>query len=277
MTGRYEDRIVRVIDYIHANPAGDLSLDALADVAAMSRFRWHRVFRAMTDETAAEAVRRIRMHRASFWIVAGDPVAEVARRVGYPSARSFARAFAEVQGMTPAAFRARGGSFSPVTLIRKGQTDMHDITIRPEPPRRLFAVEHRGPYMEIGRSFEKLTAVISARSLWDEARGMVGVYYDDPSSVKPADLRSHAGVAVGDAAPLPEGLEEVRLPGGKTAVLRFKGHYSGLPAAYDYLYGVWLPQSGQDAADSPPCEFYVNSPMDTAVEDLLTDISVPLK
>ncbi len=69
----------------------------------------------------------------------------------------------------------------------------------------------------------------------------------------------------------------MHLPGGETAVLRFKGHYSGLPAAYDYLYGTWLPQSGHDAADSPPYEFYVNSPMDTAPEDLLTDISVPLK
>ncbi len=118
---------------------------------------------------------------------------------------------------------------------------------------------------------------MSVRNLWYEARGMVGVYYDDPSSVKPADLRSHAGVAVGNALPLPEGLEDVRLPGGKTAVLRFKGHYSGLPAAYDYLYGVWLPQSGEEAADSPSYEFYVNSPMDTVAEDLLTDISVPLK
>jgi AraC family transcriptional regulator len=53
-----------VIDHIHANPAGDLSLDALADVAALSRFHFHRVFHAMTGETAADAVRRVRMHRA---------------------------------------------------------------------------------------------------------------------------------------------------------------------------------------------------------------------
>ncbi len=119
MTGRYEDRIVRVIDHILANPAGDLSLDALADVAAMSRFHWHRVFRAMTGETAAEAVRRIRMQRASFWIVRGDPVADVARRVGYRSVRSFARAFAEVQGMTPAAFRVRGETSRPSRLSGK--------------------------------------------------------------------------------------------------------------------------------------------------------------
>ncbi len=277
MPDQYERRLLRVIDHIHANPGADLSLDALAEVAAMSRFHWHRVFRAMTGETVADAVRRVRMHRASFWVVEGQPLAAVARRVGYPSVRSFARAFAEAQGLTPAAFRKRGEMLSPLTLHRKGQTQMFDIAIRKEPSRRLFGVAHRGPYMEIARSFEKLGAVAAARNLWPEARGMVGVYYDDPGSVKSADLRSHAAVVVGEAVPLPEGLDEVRLPGGPTAVLRFKGHYSGLPAAYDYLYGTWLPASGREAADSPPFELYVNSPMDAAPDDLLTDISVPLK
>lgn len=85
MAGQYEDRMLRVLEHIHANPAGDLSLDALADVAAMSRFHWHRVFHVMTGETCAQAVRRIRLYRAAEWLTGTDlPVAEIARRVGYP-------------------------------------------------------------------------------------------------------------------------------------------------------------------------------------------------
>lgn len=167
MQSRYEKRLLRVIDHIHANPAGDLSLDALAEVAAMSRFHWHRVFHGMTGETVAEAVRRIRMHRASFWLVTtGLPIAEIAAKLGYPSVRSFARAFAEVRGMTPASFRKRGEESSPFTLLRKGHAMAYEIEVRDESPRRLFAVAHRGPYMEISRAFEKLSAIISARNLW---------------------------------------------------------------------------------------------------------------
>ena len=281
MAGRqtmsYEKRLLRVIDHIHAHPSGNLSLDALAEVAALSRFHFHRIFQAMTGETVAEAVRRVRMHRATFWLVVGDrPIADIARSVGYPSPRSFARAFAEVRGMTPAAFRRKGEQASPLTLLRKGHAMTYDVTIRTEPARRLFAVAHKGPYMEIARAFEKLGGIVGARDLWPHARGMVGVYYDDPSAVKPAELRSHAGLIVENGVALPEGLEEVTLPGGETAVLRFKGHYSGLPAAYDYLYGHWLPASGREAADSPVYENYVNSPIDTQPDDLLTDISVPL-
>jgi AraC family transcriptional regulator len=100
--GPYERRLLRVIDHIHANPAGDLSLDALADVAELSRFHFHRVFHAMTGETAAEAVRRVRIQRAACWLAQTDwAVSDVARRAGYPAAKSFARTFAAQYGLTP--------------------------------------------------------------------------------------------------------------------------------------------------------------------------------
>ena len=153
---------------------------------------------------------------------------------------------------------------------------MFPVEITTAPSRRLLAVPHRGSYMEIAKAFEKLGVIIASRNLWPQARGMVGVYYDDPAATKAADLRSHAGIVVDAALPSVEGLEDVHLPGGKTAVLHFKGHYSGLPAAYTHLYGTWLPASGSEAAASPLFEDYLNSPMDTAPENLLTDICLPL-
>ena len=56
----YQDRIDRVIAHIRQHLAGDLSPDALAEVAALSRFHFHRSFTAVTGETVAEAVRRPR-------------------------------------------------------------------------------------------------------------------------------------------------------------------------------------------------------------------------
>ncbi|WP_306735035.1 hypothetical protein [Marimonas arenosa] len=64
--------MLRVLEYIHTNPAGDLPLDALADVAAMSRIHCRRVFHAMTGETCAEAVRRSRLSRPACWLVQSD-------------------------------------------------------------------------------------------------------------------------------------------------------------------------------------------------------------
>ena len=276
MTNTYEARLIRVLDYIHDSPAGDLSLDALADVAALSRFHFHRVFHALMGETAAQAVRRMRMYRASVALVqTATPLAKIARAVGYPNLASFTRSFAELYGVPPAAFRAKGELRPLPPLFRTGETLMYAVEIRHDPARKLAAMPHKGAYTEIGRAFEKGGAVLAARKLIGACSGMVGVYYDDPSAVAAGDLRSHAGFEIGSGSIDPP-LEQVNLPAGRHAVLRFKGPYSGLPAAYEQLYRNWLPQSGETPADSPVFEVYLNTPMEVAPEELLTEICLPL-
>ena len=149
---------------------------------------------------------------------------------------------------------------------------MFDITVETRPDLRLVALPHKGPYLEVGKAFEKISAIFTSRELWPHARGMAGLYYDDPNAVAAEDLRSHAGVVVAEDAPLPDPADDIPVKGGKFAVLHYKGPYAGLRAAYDHLYGDWLPQSGEEPANAPVMEVYLNSPNDTAPEDLLTDI-----
>jgi AraC family transcriptional regulator len=277
MAHDYENRLRRVVDHIHDHPAGDLSLDALADVAALSRFHFHRVYNAVVGETAANTVRRMRLHRAAVALVQGtDPLGMIAKRVGYPNLASFTRAFSGYYGLTPAAFRNRGELRPfPLLLTKKGPL-MYPVITRTDPARRLAAVPHKGPYHEIGRAFEKLGSTVAARGFYGRFGNMVGVYYDSPADVKPADLRSHAGLESPADLPIEAPLEVVTLPAGRHAVLTFTGPYAGLPAAYDQLFGVWLPQSGETPGESPVFEVYLNSPMDTPPEDLVTEICLPL-
>ncbi len=277
MATSYEDRVLRVLSYIHDHPVGDLSLDALSDVAAMSRFHWHRVFRAITGETCAQAVRRIRLHRAASCLVQSDePVAQIAANTGYPNPKSFARAFSEAYGSTPAEFR-KAGQFLPANpQFRTGGYPMQPVTTRTEPKRRVIALPHKGNYAEIGKSFEAFGALCESRSLWPQLGPIIGLYLDSPEDVPEDQLRSYAGAEFkGDATP--QGMEDLHIPGGKTAVLTYKGPYSGIHAAYHSLFGNWLPASGEEPADQPCYEKYLNDPRDTAPEDLLTEICLPLK
>jgi AraC family transcriptional regulator len=278
MHSAYESRMIRVMDYIHDNPAGDLSLDRLADVAAMSRFHWHRIYQAMTGETCAETVRRIRLHRAACWLVQTDwPLARVAASAGYPNPRSFARAFGDHYGATPTQFRNRGDLSPSKPRAFTGGSAMFMVEITTQPDRRMIVLPHKGPYQEISRAFQKLSAKISARGLWPRTGGMVAVFHDDVSTAPAANLSSHAGFFLTEGTVLPDDLPEMRLPGGPVAVLHYKGPYAGLMAGYRQLYGQWLPASGHEAADAPPYEVYLNSPMEVAPDDLLTDICLPLK
>ncbi|MEL6915266.1 MAG: AraC family transcriptional regulator [Pseudomonadota bacterium] len=280
MAASYEDRLRRVIDYVYDHAGEDLSLDTLADVAAMSRFHWHRVFRAMTGETCAQAVRRIRLQRAGFLLAQGEAIDAVAARCGLGGRAAFTRAFTAAYGVSPARFRGRCEGRAVLLLSDRKEHPMYDVKIETTPPLRAAVMPHQGAYTQIARAFEQFSAIMTARGLWPHVRGMIGAYHDDPNDVPEAELRSHAGALVAPGMELPEGLEEIVIPGGKLAKLRVEGPYSGLQAAYDYFYGTWLPGSGEeprDGAGAMAFEFYINSPMDAAPDELLTDICVPLK
>lgn len=268
-------RVLRVLDYIHDHADQDLSLDTLAEVAALSRFHWHRVFTAMMGKSPADVIRAVRMHKATVLLVQSTTsLPAIARQVGYPNPRSFSRVFRDTYGVTPSAFRKRGQvSFAPYPHL--GGLPMHNVEIKTLEAIQMVAIAHKGAYPDISRSFQKLSTVLTAGNHWPNTRGMIGVYYDDPSTTPVSDLKSHAG-AIWAAGEAPDGLEAVDLAAGKYAVLRLKGPYSGLPAAYDYLYGAWIAGSEETLRDAPSFEIYLNSPLDTAAEELLTDICMPL-
>lgn len=272
----YEDRIMRVIAYIEAHLAEDLSLDTLADVAALSRFHFHRVFRGLAGETVSARVRRLRLHRAAARLLSSDtPVAQIARDVGYDNLSSFTRAFTAAYGHPPAEFRD-GGRLTSMPQPPQGEKPMHPVNITTRPELRVAALEHIGDYQLAGQAFEKVGAIFATRGLFQHARGMVGIYYDDPAAKPAEELRCHAGIFVEEGFEIPDDLEEVRLPGGPHAVMEHKGPYATLPAAYDALFNTWLPESGAIPANLPIYEAYLNDPSDTPATELRTNICLPL-
>lgn len=144
------------------------------------------------------------------------------------------------------------------------------------PQRHLGAILHRGAYTNIGPCYEKLATMATEKNLWPSVQGMIGVHYDDPNVVDETNLRAHAGLWMVQVSSIPDSLEEVVLPPGNSAILHYKGPYTAIKVAYDYLYGDWLPKSGLEPANAPPYEIYLNSPADTQESELLTDIVLPL-
>ena len=275
----YEARLIRVLDHIHANPDGDLSLDVLADVAALSRFHFHRVFRAITGATIAETVRHIRMDHAAAMLTHGDrPITEIAGKVGYRNVSSFTRAFAEVHDMPPGTYRRAGTYRTKLTTFRTGDPAMtHPVTIQTADPRRFAGLPHRGPYPEVGRALDRLVALLAARGLMERAEGVACVFLDDPETVAPEDLTSLAGVFVSPDFPVEPPLEAREIAGGRYAVMRYTGPYAGLSAAYDAFLCTWLPGSGEEPGEAPLFETYINSPEDTPPDKLITEIWLLLK
>jgi AraC family transcriptional regulator len=287
----YSRRIDRVLQHMGAHLDADLDLNALAEVAHLSPYHFHRIYAGITGETAADSLRRMRLHRAAGSLIGeATPIAAIAKRAGYGSVAAFGRAFQASYGMAPAAYRKRGAlvmdySDQPAASpSQKPEHAMFNVTIRDNTPVRLAALRHRGHYLEIGPVFERLYTWAGPRRLMGPATRSIGIYYSDTHAAPPAEWQSDACISVSDAVTqsLEAGASEAGAPriidlaGGRHAVLRHQGPYAELHKAYSWLFGAWLPKSGEEPADRPCFEEYLNNPRDLPPQEWLTEISLPL-
>jgi AraC family transcriptional regulator len=275
----YADRFERVFRWLADHLDDTLDLASLADVACLSPYHFHRVYRAMQGETAADTVRRLRLHRAAVDLIAGElPVTRVARRAGYGSQEAFTRAFKAAYGVPPGRYRA---SFVPLPTANRQEDAMETMTyaamIRHTKPIRVAALAHRGAYMNIGSTFERLMALAAGQGLLGSAVRTFGIYYDDPAATPVNDLSADACVAIPDDC-VPIGdlqLREIR--GGRYAVLHHVGPYAELEHAYRWLYGSWLAESGEEPDNAPTVEEYLNDARMVSPTELETEIWLPLR
>jgi AraC family transcriptional regulator len=151
-----------------------------------------------------------------------------------------------------------------------------EVELKHIPSVRLVGLAHRGPYPTIGPIFRELAGLIPEPS-WVEVEGGAMIGHDNPREVAPENLRSHACFVVSEGFALVPPLEEIRYPSGRNAVLRVKGPYTLLPEAYRWMVEDWFPNSGERERDLSMYEVYLNDPSNTAPEDLVTEIRLPLK
>ena len=94
---------------IHADPAREWSVPALARLSGSSRSAFATAFKNAVGETPARYIARLRMAQASEWIGAkGMRVSVAADRLGYESEASFSRAYKRIMGRPPSAARTLG-------------------------------------------------------------------------------------------------------------------------------------------------------------------------
>lgn len=277
---QYQRQLDAVTDYIYAHLDDDLSLDRLADVSGFSPYHWHRIYRAVRGETAAQTVRRLRLERAATMLAQNAwPLERIARRAGFTSADAFSRAFQRAYDRTPGRFRSdraggpngTGDSRRSAVIPDVESPTPYPVRVEERPECRLAVAEHRGSYMGIGRAFARVVDRMGLR------KPMVAIYEDDPDAVPEAALRAVVGAVVGLQDVAPADLFIRTVPAGRFAVMRYTGPYASMHAAYLWLYGQWLPASGWEPRDHPVIEEYLTDPATTPPAQAATDILLPLR
>jgi len=284
----------------------DQALDVaeLARAAGLSPLHFHRIFRGMIGETALDVHRRMRLERAAAQLVNADTaITTIAFNAGYETHESFTRAFRNAFAASPTEFRARAASAAQACAPRPqvylaAQVGLHfdsaadtapqlsrlpgaplmQVELIVQPSQRVAAVAHRGPYNTISDAFARLGAIAGPSGLFGYANAaMIALYYDDPETTPPAELRSDAGIVVPSEITLPPGLHEVTIAAGKFARATHVGPYTLLGDTWARFMGQWLPQSGQRIGAGVSFELYRNNPMTVKPADLITELYLPLQ
>jgi AraC family transcriptional regulator len=272
MLDRWRRRFERAASLLSGRLDDPPSLAELASAAAVSPFHFHRIWRALTRETVGQTILRLRMEASQELLRVKDAsVTETATAIGFGTPQSFARAFRRHTGLTPSEHRN-----SQSSVAKKDAADMK------------VAVDRRGEIMVVvlrreGKAYTDLNATFGEVWSWAEAtdtlqhlQGIYGIPLDDPASVPVDKLRYDAGLALGVTS-APEPFRVLRLPAGEFACLRHFGSYDGLEAATQYVVSEWLLSSGREPADFPVFHNFINDPDQTPVDELITDILLPLK
>ncbi|QID18427.1 AraC family transcriptional regulator [Nitrogeniibacter mangrovi] len=280
-----EARIHRVCEYVSQNLDGELGLEVLSRVAALSRFHFHRVFSAYTGLSTTRFIQLARLRRASYRVAfePGQRLIDIGFEAGFESQEAFSRAFKRVFGQSPSAFRSA-----------PEWSRWHEVFQFKLPPRRTIPmqveivdfedtpvalIEHLGPPEQVLDTAAQFIA-------WRKATGLspvrssrtFGVPFNDPNTVAPAQFRFHiCGSMDGEVPENAWGVRAGRIPGGRCARLRHLGSHDAMDERIYWLYREWLPASGEALRDFPCFFHYLNFVHEVDECDLVTDIYLPLK
>jgi AraC-like DNA-binding protein len=108
LSGLRDPYVGRALTALHEDPARDWSLEALAQVAALSRSAFAERFVEFVGQPPMQYLTNWRMQLATNYLRAGnDPIAVIAHKIGYDSEAAFSRAFKKTVGAPPSEWRER--------------------------------------------------------------------------------------------------------------------------------------------------------------------------
>ncbi|PWU21794.1 MAG: hypothetical protein C5B49_02040 [Bdellovibrio sp.] len=288
-------RIQRAIDYIEEHLKDELSTESIADVTYFSMWHFQRVFSSIVGDSVKEYVRKRRLASALIELSSTDRrILDIAIGHQFESQESFTRAFKALYGRTPGECRKEGVrsilAFSKPRITIEYLDHLYGgITMQPK-----FVNEREKKIIGLGANF--VSAVSNDKSgyavvgqLWqkyktraDEIKGRKGYGIGLVESL-PDSKKSHAdefwylaGSEVDDFSAVPEGMVTRTAPAGRYAVFTHRGTVAKLEHTLRYIFGSWLPKSGEELRDAPTLSCR-GKDFKPGSEESVMEIYIPIK
>ena len=281
----YYSHIQKAIDFIELNLKEDIDILSVVEMTHFSVTHFYRIFQAMVGDSIKNYIQKRRLSNIATELVITDKrLIDVAFEYGYNSQEVFTRAFTKAFNITPGRYHAQK---SKIVLYEK--INVYE---------RMLASLETSFYLEPKIILDKAYKLIGMKEMLkpgsDEIKNLWNTFTSRKSEVKnviapnielgiceympnitdESEFSYFAGVEVTDFCHVPKSMLNKTITNFKYAVFTHKGPLTMLKDTYNFIYGVWLPQSGYELAEADTIELYDNRLTTTEVE---FDIHIPLQ
>ena len=273
----YYINIQKAIDYIENNLEENVKLEEIAKVAGYSIPHLYRVFGALVGYSVKEYVRKRKLSNAMYDLVTSKrSIAEIAFEYGFESHEAFTRTFKLAYGESPSNFRkvqAETCLFERINLLSKNNKN-GVVILKPEiickDERLLLGIARKinqegnikfGLLSKVKNEFMEMTEEIENRV---NTELYYAAYDYDVQDVTKGDAEINYtyfyGVEVSGYNNIPQGMVKKVIPKAKYAVFSYDTKDNTLNSeslnqpVYDYIDGIWLPNSGFELSETSDYE-----------------------
>lgn len=259
----YIENLERIIDYCENNLSYEISLDELATEAGYSVFYFCRLFQSVTGCSPKEYMRKRRLSQAAMDLYDSNAyVKDVGYKWGFNSHENFVRAFKKQFGVSPSLYREVKSSLNLFHKNERINTPYcEDLRLTPrfvEKPsfkvagftchaiwennaNEMPVPKHWNTYHAC-RLYEKIGKKIDPSCRYD-----IGMVIEN--DVNNDTFSYLIGIEVGDTDEISKDCVKITIPSAHYAVFNTpptdtSSFVRNIHKTWQYIYQVWLPQSG---------------------------------
>jgi AraC family transcriptional regulator len=302
MSEVYKNRINRVVDYIQTNLDTPLSIHQLSKVACFSEFHFNRIFKKAMGESVYKFIRRLRLEKSAELLLTkpATSITEIALICGFATSSSFAKSFKNHFNMSATEWRNNSINFfdkeskpiqieqgqisiikgSPVWTFNK-EGSIRQVVIENISPFKVAYIRNVGPYQGDETLFDKLYVQLSQ---WAVPRGYINddtftlnIYHDNPEITDTQKLRVMLAIPVEDTVYPSGSVGVTKISGGKYGVCRFFLKENEFMEAWDWMFSVWLNNSGYERDNREAFERCLGDNYINGERFFDVDICIPVK
>ncbi len=276
----YYHSVYKVVEYINQNITNRIDLSKLSEIGHISKFHFHRIFKAILNESPGEYIQRLKLEKAAFKLHTSKiSVKEIAAQTGYETPESLNKAFKKRYGLSPRQYRK-----SPSDLTMPMNKPIAGLIAEPEiriiQERQLLCIPVKDAYTDnhsFTNAWSELLGYVKQQKLLSSITEYFCISHDISTHTAPDKCRIYACVNIPDNIK-PYGKYSIqKLKAGKYATFKFKGSYADLDTFYCNIYRYWIPKSGYTLRDSFHFEKWINDSDEIGVYESLIEIYIPIE